>query len=130
VGGLPERACISHSLPIHGYDYNSDWSNPLHVYGTDIEKIHKLDDAGNESLSDQFYLSKNQISWAVREEMAMTVEDVLARRSRALFLNAKATLALAPKVAQIIADEAGHDQDWIDQQIKEFTALTQNYLLS
>ena len=130
VGGLPERACISHSLPIHGYDYNSDWSNPLHVYGTDIEKIHKLDDAGNESLSDQLYLSKNQISWAVREEMALTVEDVLARRSRALFLNAKATLTLAPKVAQIIADEAGHDQDWIDQQIKEFTALTQNYLLS
>jgi len=130
VGGLPERACISHSLPIHGYDYNSDWSNPLHVYGTDIEKIHKLDEAGNESLSDQLYLTKNQIVWAVREEMAMTVEDVLARRSRALFLNAETTLALAPKVAQIIADEAGHDQDWIDQQIKEFTALTQNYLLS
>ena len=50
VGGLPERACISHSLPIHGYDYNSDWSNPLHVYGTDIEKILKLDEAGNDSV--------------------------------------------------------------------------------
>jgi len=130
VGGLPERACISHSLPIHGYDYNSDWSNPLHVYGTDIEKIHKLDEAGNESLSDQLHLTKNQIFWAVREEMAMTVEDVLARRSRALFLNAETTLALAPKVAKIIAEEAGHDQDWIDQQIKEFNALAQNYLLS
>ncbi len=130
VGGLPERACISHSLPIHGYDYNSDWSNPLHVYGTDIEKIHKLDEAGNESLSDQLHLTKNQIVWAVREEMAMTVEDVLARRSRALFLNAETTLALAPKVAKIIAEEAGHNQDWIDQQIKEFNALAQNYLLS
>ena len=130
VGGLPERACISHSLPIHGYDYNSDWSNPLHVYGTDIEKIHKLDEAGNESLSDQLHLTKNQISWAVREEMAMTVEDVLARRSRALFLNAEATLALAPKVAQIIAKEAGQDKDWIDQQLKEFNAIAQNYLLS
>jgi glycerol-3-phosphate dehydrogenase len=130
VGGLPERACISHSLPIHGYDYNSDWSNPLHVYGTDIEKIHKLDEAGNESLSDQLHLTKNQISWAVREEMAMTVEDILARRSRALFLNAEASLALAPKVAQIIAKEAGHDQDWIDQQLKEFIAIAQNYLLS
>ena len=130
VGGLPERACISHSLPINGYDYNSDWSNPLHVYGTDIEKIHKLDEAGNDSLSDQLYLSKNQISWAVREEMAMTVEDVLARRSRALFLNAEAALALAPKVAQIIAEEAGHDRYWIDQQLKEFNALAQNYLLS
>ena len=130
VGGLPERACISHSLPIHGYDYNSDWSNPLHVYGTDIEKIHKLDEAGNESLSDQLHLTKNQIVWAVREEMAMTVEDVLARRSRALFLNADTTLVLAPKVAKIFAEEAGHDQDWIDQQIKEFNALAQNYLLS
>ena len=130
VGGLPERACISHSLPIHGYDYNSDWSNPLHVYGTDIEKIHKLDEAGNESLSDQLHLTKNQIFWAVREEMAMTVEDVLARRSRALFLNAETTLALAPKVAKIIAEEAGHNQDWFDQQIKEFNALAQNYLLS
>ena len=130
VGGLPERACISHSLPIHGYDYNSDWSNPLHVYGTDIEKILKLDEAGNDSLSDQLYLSKNQISWAVKEEMAMTVEDVLARRSRALFLNAEAALALAPKVAQIIAEEAGHDQGWIDHQLEEFNALAQNYLLS
>jgi glycerol-3-phosphate dehydrogenase len=130
VGGLPERACISHSLPIHGYDYNSDWSNPLHVYGTDIEKIHKLDEAGNESLSDQLHLTKNQITWAVREEMAMTIEDVLARRSRALFLNAEATLALAPKVAHIIAKEAGQDQDWIDQQLKEFNAIAQNYLLS
>ena len=129
VGGLPERACITHSLPIHGYDYNSNWSNPLHVYGTDTEKILQLDEDGNESLSDQLHLSKNQIIWAVREEMAMSVEDVLARRSRALFLNAEATLALAPKVAEIIAEESGHDQDWIDQQIKEFTALTQNYLL-
>jgi glycerol-3-phosphate dehydrogenase len=130
VGGLPERSCITHSLPIHGYDYNSDWTNPLHVYGADIEKIHKLDEAGNKSLSDQLHLSKNQIIWAVREEMAMTVEDVLARRSRALFLNAEAALALAPKVAKIMAKESDQNQDWIDQQIKEFKALTQKYLLS
>ena len=62
--------------------------------------------------------------------MAMTVEDVLARRSRALFLNAEAALALAPKVAKIMAEESDQNQDWIDQQIKEFKALTQKYLLS
>ena len=45
VGGLPERACITHSLPIHGYDYNSDWTNPLHVYGTDIDKITMINEA-------------------------------------------------------------------------------------
>ncbi len=130
VGGLPERGCISHNLPIHGYDYNSDWSNPLHVYGTDIEKIHKLDEAGNASLSKHLHLSKNQIVWAVREEMAMTVEDVLARRSRALFLNAEEALALAPKVAAIMAEERQQDQSWIANEIEQFTQLTQNYLLS
>ena len=129
VGGLPERTCITHSLAIHGYDYNSDWSNPLHVYGTDIEKIQKIDEKGNDSLSTAFYLSKNQIIWAVREEMAMTIEDVLARRSRALFLNAKAALAIAPMVAQIIAEERDKDQNWIANEIEQFTAITQNYIL-
>lgn len=129
VGGLPERACISQSLPIHGYEYNSDWSNPLHVYGTDIEKITKLDQAGNASLSEELHLSKNQIVWAVREEMALTIEDVLARRSRSLFLNAQESLNLAPVVAKIMAEELNENQDWIDQQIEQFTQLTQNYLL-
>ena len=62
--------------------------------------------------------------------MAMTVEDVLARRSRALFLNAKASLTLAPKVARIMAKEAGYNQKWIDHQIQQFNQLTENYLLS
>lgn len=129
VGGLPERACITQNLPIHGYDYNSDWSNPLHVYGTDVEKMCKLDEGGNHSLSNHLHLSKNQIIWAVREEMALTVEDVLARRSRSLFLNAQESLNLAPIVANIMAEELNKNQDWIDQQIKQFTQLTKNYLL-
>lgn len=129
VGGLPDRACISQNLPIHGYDYNSDWSNPLHVYGTDIEKIQKLDEAGNDSLSELLHLTKNQILWAVQEEMAMTVEDVLARRSRSLFLNAKESLKLAPLVGKIMAKEMNKNQDWIEQQIEQYSQLTQNYLL-
>ena len=129
VGGLPERSCISPSLAIHGYDYNSDWSNPLHVYGTDIEKIQNLAETGNDSLSDQLFISENQIIWAVRYEMAMTVEDVLARRSRALFLNANEALLLAPKVAKIMAKEMEVDQDWIDDQVKQFKQLTKNYII-
>jgi len=129
VGGLPDRACISQNLPIHGYDYNSDWSNALHVYGTDIEKIQKLDEAGNDSLSELLHLTKNQILWAVQEEMAMTVEDVLARRSRSLFLNAKESLKLAPLVGKIMAKEMNKNQDWIEQQIEQYSQLTQNYLL-
>ena len=130
VGGLPERACITHSLPIHGYDYNSDWSNPMHVYGTDIDKISALDEEGNTSLSEAVHLTKNQIIWAVREEMAMTVEDVLARRTRTLFLNAAEAKNLAAQVAQIMAEEMGEDQNWIENQIENFTTLTHNYQIA
>ena len=130
VGGLPERACITHSLPIHGYDYNSDWSNPMHVYGTDIDKISALDEEGNTSLSEAVHLTKNQIIWAVREEMAMTVEDVLARRTRTLFLNAAEAKILATQVAQIMAEEMGEDQNWIENQIENFTTLTHNYQIA
>ena len=130
VGGLPERACITHSLPIHGYDYNSDWSNPMHVYGTDIDKINALDEEGNISLSEAVHLTKNQIIWAVREEMAMTVEDLLARRTRTLFLNAAEAKNLAAQVAQIMAEEMGEDQNWIESQIENFTTLTHNYQIA
>ena len=130
VGGLPERACITHSLPIHGYDYNSDWSNPMHVYGTDIDKINALDKEGNISLSEAVHLTKNQIIWAVREEMAMTVEDVLARRTRTLFLNAAEAKNLAAQVAQIMAEEMEEDQNWIENQIENFTTLTHNYQIA
>ena len=129
VGGLPERGCITHNLPVHGYDYNSDWTNPLHVYGVDIDKIIKLDPEGNTSLSKEVHLTKNQVIWAVREEMAMTVEDVLARRTRVLFLNASESLILAPTVAAIMGKEMGKDSSWIATQIENYTTLTQNYLM-
>ena len=129
VGGLPERGCITHNLPVHGYDYNSDWTNPLHVYGVDIDKIIKLDPEGNTSLSKEVHLTKNQVIWAVREEMAMTVEDVLARRTRVLFLNASESLILAPTVAAIMGKEMGKDSSWITTQIENYSTLTQNYLM-
>ncbi|MDA9886361.1 glycerol-3-phosphate dehydrogenase/oxidase [Flavobacteriaceae bacterium] len=129
VGGLPERGCITHNLPVHGYDYNSDWTNPLHVYGVDIDKIIKLDLEGNTSLSKEVHLTKNQVIWAIREEMAMTVEDVLARRTRVLFLNASESLILAPTVAAIMGKEMGKDSSWIATQIENYTTLTQNYLM-
>lgn len=129
VGGLPERGCITHNLPIHGYDYNSDWKNPLHCYGTDMDKITALDEGGNESLSDQLYITQNQIKWAVNEEMAMTLEDVLARRTRCLFLNAEETGRIAPEVVQIMAQEMDKDTPWMDEQLDQFEQLITNYQL-
>jgi glycerol-3-phosphate dehydrogenase len=80
-------------------------------------------------LSKEVHLTKNQVIWAVREEMAMTVEDVLARRTRVLFLNASESLILAPTVAAIMGKEMGKDSSWITTQIENYTTLTQNYLM-
>ena len=130
VGGLPERACITQNLPIHGYDYNANWENPMHVYGADTDKILRLDAEGNTSLSTDLHITKNMIVWAAEEEMAMTLEDVLARRTRALFLNAEETLKIAPKVTTILAKVLHKDKDWEKEQLDTFRILAKNYQLS
>jgi glycerol-3-phosphate dehydrogenase len=62
--------------------------------------------------------------------MARTVDDVLARRTRALLLNARAALAMAPAVAKLMADELGRDTGWLTEQVTQFTALARGYLAS
>lgn len=128
VGDLRETVCPTATLPIHGFDEASDWSNPLHVYGTDAKSIQALDPQGNGSLSSKFMISPNQVRWAVRHEMAMTLEDVLARRSRALFLDAQEALNIAPKVAQIMAEELGQDEAWTSSQVSAFEQVAASYV--
>ena len=68
------------------------------------------------------------VVWAARKEMARTLEDVLARRTRALFLNAEATITMAPEAARILATELQKDQVWVSQQVAGFKALAAQYL--
>jgi glycerol-3-phosphate dehydrogenase len=60
--------------------------------------------------------------------MALQVEDILARRSRILFIDAAAAIASVEKVAAIMAKELKKDDAWIDQQIASFTELAKAYL--
>ena len=129
VGGLPERKCNTEHVPIHGYDPKSDWQSPLHVYGSDSEKIIALNPNGNTSLATTFHITENQIQWAIEEEMAITLEDVLARRVRGLFLDAKESLRIAPTVAQLMAKFMNTNQQWEKEQLKSFESLAQNYKL-
>lgn len=129
VGGLPERKCNTELLPIHGFDYASNWDDPMHVYGTDADKIRELSEKGNDSLSEAFYLSPNMIQWACQEEMAITLEDMLARRSRALFLNAQACVDIAPVVAKIMAKHLKKKSDWVKDQLKAFATVSEYYLI-
>ena len=72
---------------------------------------------------------KGEVLWAVRHEMARTVEDVLARRVRALFLDARASIDMANDVAVIIAKELGYDKQWVNDQVITYTTLANSYLL-
>ena len=129
VAGLQDRECITHNLTIHGYDYSSNWENPIHFYGTDIEKIENLCSEGNSSISEKFFISKNQIIWSIRNEMAMTLEDVMARRTRSLFLDARESLKIAPKVLEIMAKEMKKNIDWIKNESANFEKVAKNYIV-
>ena len=129
VAGLQDRECITHNLTIHGYDYSSNWENPIHFYGTDIEKIENLCSEGNSSISEKFFISKNQIIWSIRNEMAMTLEDVMARRTRSLFLDARESLKIAPKVLEIMAKEMRKNIDWIKSESANFEKVAKNYIV-
>ncbi len=129
---LPEKPCATKNLSIHGSGKDAKCFGNLRFYGSDAEKIQRLIDEDphlGEKIHPDLSFCLAEIVWAVRFEMARSVEDVLARRTRALFLNAQAAIESAPKVAEIMARELFKDKDWIDGQIREFNSVAQNYLL-
>ncbi|HEX4485936.1 MAG TPA: glycerol-3-phosphate dehydrogenase C-terminal domain-containing protein, partial [Terriglobales bacterium] len=105
----------------------------LSVYGADASSIQDLiraDAALGERLHPALTYLAAEVVWATRVEMARTVEDVLARRTRALFLNAKAALEIAPRVASTMARELGKGGDWQSAQLASFRAMAAQYLIS
>ena len=135
LGRLPDEACATKNLKIHGYKAESNLAEAdddhFEVYGSDAEAIHTL--ARDPALAVQLHRDLPYIAaevvWAARAEMARTVEDVLARRTRALFLNARAAVAMAEPVAKLLAAELNRDEGWAAAQVKEFNALARQYML-
>ncbi|MBB6143418.1 glycerol-3-phosphate dehydrogenase [Silvibacterium bohemicum] len=132
LGKLADTPCATENLHIHGYEENVNMAKNLWVYGSDAEKIRELARSSPE-LAEQLhpdlpYIAA-EIVWAARFEMARTVEDALARRTRALFLNAHAAIAMAPRAAALLAAELGKDDAWIAAEVKSFQALAAQYTL-
>jgi glycerol-3-phosphate dehydrogenase len=131
IAGLEQKACRTRSLRIHGWLKNQDRDNPLSVYGSDKAALKKLlqehPDYKHVMHPDLPYL-KGEVIWAVRHEAAVTVEDVLARRTRALLLDARASMAMAPIVARLMAAELGRDAAWMEQQTTDYCRLAAQYL--
>jgi len=132
LGQLEDRPCVTRNLHIHGYKLGVDPHGDLWVYGTDAEKIKALRD-GDVALAQQMNSALPQIAaevvWAAREEMARSVEDVLARRTRALFLDARAAVAMAPETARLLANELGKDDAWIEVEVSQFKELAKQYMM-
>ncbi len=129
LGKLRDEPCTTKNLRIHGYLREAEALGHLEVYGSDADAIRTL--AQSPALAarlhpDLPYIAA-EVVWAARAEMARTVEDVLARHTRALFLNANAAIAMAEPVAVLLATELGRDEAWIDAQVKEFRALAEQY---
>ncbi|MBI3718785.1 MAG: glycerol-3-phosphate dehydrogenase/oxidase [Sphingobacteriales bacterium] len=141
VAKLPKKECVTDELKIHGFpginagarqNAGASHGEHLHYYGSDAEHIKQLwkeNPSLKELIADGLPYTKAEIIWAVRNEMAMTAEDVLARRTRLLFLDAKSAYAIAPLVAKLMAEEMNKDVNWITEQIKAFEEVADNYIL-
>ena len=145
--GLSQRECVTAALPIHGSPGAGgqasgvveqeaagavDFDEPLHCYGTDaaaIRDIVKAHPLLGERLHHRLPYIRAEVIWAAREELCMTVEDALSRRTRGLLLDAQAAIDAAPLVAALLAEELGRDSAWQDQQVAEFRELAKGYLV-
>ena len=131
LGGLNERPCVTRDLHIRGFHRHAADFGALSVYGSDaltIGELIRLKPELGEPLDAALPVNGAQVVWAVREEMARTVEDVLAHRTRALFLNTKSALAMAPAVARLLAQELGRDEAWQQAQLAAFRAVAAHFL--
>ena len=132
LGSLPEKACVTRSLNIHGYHQNAGKFEDLAVYGADAVLIRELQEARADwvvPLHEALPYTGAEVIFAVREECDRTVEDVLARRLRALFLNSRAAVAMAPRVAELMAAELGAGEAWREDQVAAFTELASSYMV-
>lgn len=131
VGGLSPTHTRTATLRLHGYSIRRDVLDPWKVYGTEGGAVHALEEAAPE-LADLMHpglpYRLSQAAWAAKSEMAVRVEDVLARRTRALFLNARAAAAAAPAVARVMARELGRGGQWVEDEVRAFRGLAKRYV--
>ncbi|MBZ5858500.1 glycerol-3-phosphate dehydrogenase/oxidase [Flavihumibacter profundi] len=130
---IPDRPCITEGLPIHGAMTVKSYSEPGYYYGTDLLKIKQLElnqPELSEKIHERLPYTKATIVWAAREEMCMTVDDALSRRTRAILLDAAAAIEATPVVAHLLATEYGYTKQWEDEQVAAFQSIAQNYLPS
>ena len=133
VGGLPKATSRTLDLKIRGWTLENAGSTYRweSVYGSDLAAVRELaseNPALDALLHPRLPFKMREVVWAARHEMARTVEDVLARRTRALFLDARAAIEAAPAVAKLLAAELHQNEAWIEKQLADFSAVAKGYI--
>lgn len=132
VADLEPQPCVTQQLRIHGYHRYADKFGRFEHYGSDAPAIKdslRRHPEYREKLHPRLQAVAGQVVWAVRVEMARTVDDVLARRTRSLLFDARAAIEAAPMVARLMASELHRGEDWIEAQVKEFGEIARRYLV-
>ncbi|MEX0326236.1 MAG: glycerol-3-phosphate dehydrogenase/oxidase [Puniceicoccaceae bacterium] len=130
-GGLEQKECATENLKIHGWTEETAPEDSMKVYGSDAAGVRNLcrTEPGMDALlHPELPYRKGEVIWHARNEMAMTVEDVLARRTRSLFLNARASIEAAGDTATLLAGELGHNEQWAQEQVEAFTSMARHYV--
>jgi glycerol-3-phosphate dehydrogenase len=132
VAGLAKVAPRTLDLKLHGWtDQVAGVAESDRVYGADLPMLQQLSTENPELdklLQHRLPYRMREVVWAARYEMARTVEDVLARRTRALFLNSKAAIEAAPAVADVLAKELGRSAAWREKDLQNFLTVAQGYV--
>jgi glycerol-3-phosphate dehydrogenase len=124
--------CRTHQLALHGFAWQRDPNDPFFIYGDDSDELHSLqkkDPKLKESIHPNLPYTYAEIDWAIDHEMAITVEDILARRTRSILLDAKAAKEIAPEIAGYMAKKTGKDEKWIKEQVDLFNRFAEGYIL-
>jgi len=128
--GLNARPCITKELKIHGSTEIAG-DHHLDIYGSDrqnIENLAQQEPDLNHKLHPKFPYLLAEVVWSARNEMAETVEDILSRRLRILFIDANAAKEMAPKVASLLAKELKQQISWENDQVDNFNKLADGYI--
>lgn len=129
VAQLPLRKCKTEQHKIHGYKLTKKDKNHLSVYGSDAEEIDKICVGDlKERIHPDYPFFKAEVVWAVRNEMAVRLEDILARRIRLLFIDVNAALEVAPMVAKLMAKEMNQSEEWVKNEVEKFNAIAKTFL--
>jgi glycerol-3-phosphate dehydrogenase len=133
IGTLDARKSRTRHLNLNGWSVDDEGNAPYPLYGNNARLIKRIEDEDPSlarPIHDRLPYRFAEVVWAVRNEMAFFLDDVLARRTRSLILDARASMEAAPAVARVMAKELGEDETWEKDQVDNYLKRARTYMVS